>query len=173
MKTTHLLSVMKVLTWFALIFIVFNTINVIIALFFSIFTDTIGSKAILNGFNFNDLKEHGNAIHIFGIFLVLGFHLLRIYTFYLILKIMNNLKIEHPFNEDIAKLISLISYVTFGLGFLAIIGSRFEKYLLSKQIMIDIDWNTIDYMYLAGVIFIIALVFKRGIEIQTENELTV
>jgi len=30
-----------------------------------------------------------------------------------------------------------------------------------------------EFIFLAGVVFVIAQVFKKGVEIQTENELTV
>jgi hypothetical protein len=33
--------------------------------------------------------------------------------------------------------------------------------------------GTGEFLFLAGIVFVIAQIFKRGIEIQTENELTV
>ncbi|MCG7860416.1 DUF2975 domain-containing protein, partial [Flavihumibacter sediminis] len=70
------------------------------------------------------------------------------------------------------------SYVSFGIGLFANWGTRYTDWLEQQ----GISMPEIQYMGLGGadvwlfmgvVLFVIALIFKRGIEIQTENDLTV
>ncbi len=40
-------------------------------------------------------------------------------------------------------------------------------------IKFELDCGSSEFLFMAGIIFIIALIFKRGVEIQSENELTI
>ncbi|MBN2635649.1 MAG: DUF2975 domain-containing protein [Prolixibacteraceae bacterium] len=35
------------------------------------------------------------------------------------------------------------------------------------------SWNTGPFLFMAGLVFVISQIFKRGVEIQSENDLTV
>jgi hypothetical protein len=45
---------------------------------------------------------------------------------------------------------------------------------LSKQAGLSLqDWNGAEFLFVAGLVFIVSQIFKRGVEMQSENELTV
>ncbi len=44
---------------------------------------------------------------------------------------------------------------------------------MHRGVVTELHWESAGYLFMAGIIFIIALLFERGIEIQSENELTI
>ncbi len=70
-------------------------------------------------------------------------------------------------------LISQISQLALGAGILEIITAGYSKWLIKKGVSISESGGGAEFLFLAGVIFIIAEVFKKGVAIQTENDLTV
>ena len=53
-------------------------------------------------------------------------------------------------------------------------GAGFSKWLITQQrIVVNFDWSAQEFLLMAGVIFIIGLFYKRGIELQAENDLTI
>lgn len=106
--------------------------------------------------------------------------ILKAVLFYIIIKVLHNQKLDlsEPFKPGIGQSIFNMSYVSFGIGLFANWGTRYTDWLEQQ----GINMPEIQYMGLAGadvwlfmgvVLFVIALIFKRGIEIQTENDLTV
>ena len=75
-----------------------------------------------------------------------------------------------PFSQSIAKLISNIGYVSLVAGCIALIGTGISKWLTNQNVSINFDWSADEFLFMAGVVFIIGLFYKRGVEIQSENE---
>ena len=102
---------------------------------------------------------------------------LKALIFHWLVKIFLKLNLINPFSREISRLISKIGYVALGVGLLTVIAEAFAKGLIEKGLNLPgISQNVEgggEFLMFAGVIFIIAQVFKRGIEIQSENELTV
>ena len=77
----------------------------------------------------------------------------------------------------VASLITRIGLVAFGIGILTLVANSYCEWLMKNGITFpDLQQylgGGIEFILFAGVIFFIAQVFKRGIEIQSENELTV
>jgi hypothetical protein len=92
-------------------------------------------------------------------------------------KIFLKINLVKPFSEDVSRLISGIGYVALGIGILEQIVNKNCDWLAKQGVALP-DLQSVlgrggEFLLLGGIIFIIAQVFKRGIEIQTENELTV
>lgn len=102
---------------------------------------------------------------------------LQAYLFYLATRLFEKINLEKPFSEIVSKLILKISYVIFEIGILAIITTNYSERLHKKGIVLpDINEfvnSSSEYIFFAGIVYIIAQIFKRGIELQNENDLTV
>ena len=66
-----------------------------------------------------------------------------------------------------------ISIVALEIGILAIISNAYAKWLMKSGVEVIYESNSTEFLFLAGIVFVIAQIFKRGLEIQNENELTV
>jgi hypothetical protein len=102
---------------------------------------------------------------------------LKAYMFYVVVKIFLKINFVHPFGTKVGSLIAKISYVALAIGILALIATEYSDWFNKKGILLPTlppyVLGSSEFIFFAGIIFIISLVFKRGIEIQSENELTV
>jgi hypothetical protein len=85
--------------------------------------------------------------------------------------------LSRPFNTFVAKQISKISYATFFIGILSYIAQQTAKLLQRNGFVTDnLNQFWVDgqaFIFMGAVIYIIATIFKKGVEIQNENDLTV
>jgi hypothetical protein len=108
---------------------------------------------------------------------VLFISLLKAYLFYMVIRLLSKLNLSKPFNSFVSEQIIRISYCTFSIGILSYIARQIAKSLQHYGYVIDNlnqFWSDSQaFILMAAVIYIIATIFKRGVEIQNENDLTV
>lgn len=108
---------------------------------------------------------------------ILFISFLKAYLFYIVIRLISSLNLEKPFNSYVAGQISLLSYCTFSVGIISYIGQQIAKNMPHYGIEVDVlnpFWADSEaFILMAAVIYVIAAIFKRGVEIQNENELTV
>ncbi len=94
---------------------------------------------------------------------------------YIVFELLSRLKLQTPFSMDVAIKLERIAYLLLGIWIVSSIFWKTYIYYLAKETGIQLAPNNSgdEYLFLAAMIYIISQVFKRGIEIQTENELTI
>ncbi|MBL7935814.1 MAG: DUF2975 domain-containing protein, partial [Bacteroidia bacterium] len=108
---------------------------------------------------------------------VLAISILKTLLFYVVIMLLIKLDLEKPFNRYVADKITAMSYYTLSIGLISFIAQQSAKNLMHHGYEIDVlnqFWADSEaFILMAAVIYVIASIFKRGVEIQTENELTV
>ena len=106
--------------------------------------------------------------------------ILRAILFYLIVKILydKKLNLAQPFNKEVGRFILNVSYLSFGIGLFSFWGTRYTGWLITKGVnMPAIESLRIGgadvWLFMGVTLLVIGQIYKKGIEIQTENELTV
>lgn len=102
---------------------------------------------------------------------------LKAYLFYMVIVLISKLDLLKPFNSFVATQITNISYCTFSIGLLSFIAQQSAKNLMHH----GFETNTLNqfwedssaFILMAAIVYVIATIFKRGVEIQNENDLTV
>lgn len=79
----------------------------------------------------------------------------------------------NPFKMEVAHTLERISYVLFGTWVVGKVGNAYTGWLLKITGELFGSWVSGEFVLMAGLVYIISQVFKRGVEIQNENELTV
>jgi hypothetical protein len=108
---------------------------------------------------------------------VLFIAVLKARLFYAVIQLQYKLDLTKPFSSFVAKKISQISYYTFSTGMLSYLARESARnlshhgYEMDKLSQFWVDSQA--FILMAAVIYIIAIIFKKGIEIQNENDLTV
>lgn len=101
----------------------------------------------------------------------------KAHMFYLMILVFLKINLVHPFSKEVSKKISEISYMAFQIGLTIIVAAAYFKWLQKRSFDIpSLDGyigGAFEYLLMASLIYAIAQVFKRGVEIQSENELTV
>jgi hypothetical protein len=85
---------------------------------------------------------------------------------------LSKLNLEKPFSSRVQGLMQQISYSIFYLWIIAIVHNAHVRYI-AKRYDFSMNLFSSDFIFLAGIIFIFAQIVKRGIELQSENDLTI
>lgn len=114
----------------------------------------------------------------YGIYsFILAIAMLKAYLFYVVIELVSKLSLSKPFSEYVADKINKISYYTFSIGLVSYIGKETAKHFEHRGIELDAlnkFWADSEaFILMAAVIYVISQIFKRGIEIQNENDLTI
>lgn len=127
-----------------------------------------------------DLSEmyKSSRLAFFGIYsFILTISILKACLFYIVVNLMHKMDLSKPFNTFVARQIKLISYYTLSIGLLSSIASQLAINLMHHGFATDNlnrFWTDSQAFILMGaVIYIIATIFKKGVDIQDENDLTV
>jgi len=108
---------------------------------------------------------------------VLIVSILKAALFYIVIELLLKLDLSKPFNRFVSKKISQISYFTFSIGILSYIAREVTQKLSVNGYEIDsLSHFWVDsqaFILMAAIIYVIAQIFNRGIEIQNENDLTI
>jgi hypothetical protein len=91
--------------------------------------------------------------------------------------LVSKIDLSKPFNNFVSNQILHISYYTFSIGLISYIGQNSYENLDHRDLItenLDPFWaDSQAFILMAAVVYIIAIIFKKGIEIQNENDLTV
>jgi len=114
----------------------------------------------------------------FGIYsFILIVSILKACLFYIVIRLMHKMDLSKPFNVIVARQILQISYYTLSIGLLSYIARQLVEDLTHRGFVTDNlnqFWADCQAFILMGaVIYIIATIFKKGVDIQNENELTI
>jgi hypothetical protein len=114
----------------------------------------------------------------FGMYsFILVISIMKAFLFYIVLKLVHQIDLSKPFNEFVSKQILQISYYTLSIGLLSYIARQSAKNLQHHGYVIDNlnqFWaDSQAFILMAAVIYLIATIFKTGVEYQEELEETV
>lgn len=108
---------------------------------------------------------------------ILIISILKAYLFYEVILLISKLDLAKPFNSYVATRITKISYYTLTIGLISYLARQTAKNLLHREYEIaplNPFWaDSQAYILMAAVIYVIATIFSKGVEIQNENDLTV
>lgn len=108
---------------------------------------------------------------------IISISILKAVLFYIVIRLMHRMKLSKPFDSFVATQISRISYYTLFIGLLSYIARQTAKNIHHHGIATDNlnqFWaDSQAFILMGAVIYIIATIFKKGVELQNENDLTV
>jgi hypothetical protein len=108
---------------------------------------------------------------------ILVIAILKAVLFYVVIRLVSKIDLSKPFNSFVSRQISQISYYTLSIGLLSYIARQSAKNLVHCGFVTDNlnqFWTDSQaFILMAAVIYVIATIFKKGIDIQNENDLTV
>lgn len=108
---------------------------------------------------------------------ILAVALLKVYLFYVVILLVSTFNMDSPFNTNVVKRIRTISYAALAIGIIIVVARKVSNWYGHY----GYDTSQLDYLWsdgqafvlMAAVIYMVATIIKRGVDIQTENDLTV
>ena len=170
-KTEKLLTIMNILAWVVFIGLLIKAGSIIISYFVSISNDE-AAKNLYRGLDLSAYK-HQNFWHY--TFLV-GYKVIlcvtQAYIAFLLTSLLTRLNISKPFNADVVKLLQKISYSILCVWLVAMV-HNIHLAILGKMYGLSTTYISGEFIFLAVIVYILAQMFKRGVELQQEQDLTV
>lgn len=175
-RTDILIKFLQVISWITFIGLCVQCGALLFNFIFTQF-NSVAAKDLYLGLDLSSLFGQ-NEIY-FGLLFSFAIVVtaIKAYLFFLITQIFSSLNLVKPFSEAVSKLIAHISYYTFSIGLIGAIAHQYAQSLVKRGYDVDAVgqfWNDYSaFLMMAAVIFVIAQIFKKGLELQAENDLTV
>lgn len=167
---------LHVIAWIIFIGLCIEAGALVVNFVFSVYNPDVISK-LYQKLNLMDMFNQDPWIFYQVYSLILSVSILKAYLFYLVVLMLLKLDLLKPFSTWVADKITQISYITFSIGILSYIAKETCKRLSKQNIdvsMLDQFWTDSQaFILMAAVIYIIATIFQKGVELQNENDLTV
>ncbi|SNR95158.1 Protein of unknown function [Belliella buryatensis] len=142
------------------------------------FFNPVVAKNLYEGLDLYGLLKENYWYYLGAVSFMIIIQVLKAVIFLLMIKIFLAINLKQPFSLTIFNLIEKISYVSLQVGILTIFSSHYFKWLAKRGFDLPpvspaYVSGAFEYLFMAALIYALAQVFKRGTEIQSENELTV
>lgn len=117
----------------------------------------------------------GVYLGMYSFILTLAF--LKAYLFYIVIRLLSKLDLAQPFNTFVSEQITQLSYYTLSIGLISYIARQVARGLNPNEFDVaplEKFWaDSQAFILMAAVIYVISVIFARGVELQEENDLTV
>ncbi len=178
--TKQVLKILYVLSWILFIGVCIDAGGSIFSAFYTLVINPVNAATFWEGNDLSGLYKYDPG-HFFAETLLISIAaVMKACIFYLITKILHDKKLNmsQPFSKEVRLFIIKLSCLAFGIGLFTGWGVKYTEWLVQKGVkMPDTQHLRLEgadvWLFMSIILFVIAQIFKRGIEIQTENELTV
>jgi hypothetical protein len=175
-KNDFIFTGLSVVAWVIFIGLCIEAGALIVNFVFSLFKPEVLHN-LYQKLDLSDMYNRSKWVF-FGIYsFILFISILKAYLFYIVIMLISKLDLLKPFNIDVANDITRMSYITFSIGLISYVAQQTVNHLLHRGFEIstlDQFWaDSQAFVLMSAVIYVIAAIFSKGVEIQNENDLTV
>jgi hypothetical protein len=171
---------LNILSWIIFIGLCIEAGAIIFNVFYTLLVNNTGTSQFYKNIDLAALFQFDKGYYVAVVSIMSIVAVLKAIIFYLIIKIQSDKKIslERPFTQDVAKFIFTSSMFTLFIGFFCIMGANYTDRFIKQGVQMP-DLEALQFtgadvwLFMAVTLFLIAQIIKKGIEIQSENELTV
>lgn len=139
-----------------------------------------GSQYFWDGADLSGMLAYDKGYFMVISLLMIIVSVFKTLMFYWIIKILhdNKLDMRQPFNKEVCRFIFKLSYASLAIGLFSGWAAGYSEWFIKKGVLMpSLESMHVDgagaWWFIAIILFVIGHIFKRGIEIQAENELTV
>ncbi len=147
---------------------------------FTSFFNPDAAKKFWSQLDLSGLYQYSQSRFIMVTSIMVIASILKALMFYFIVKVFYDRKVDisNPFNDVGIKFIKKLAYLSIGIGLFSFWGTKLVNNLVTEGVKIPaIQYLRIDgadvWLFMGVILLVLARVFKKGIEIQNENDLTV
>lgn len=170
-RTEKLLKIMNILAWIVFVGLMIQAGAVAISFFVSI-SNPDAAKNLYQGLDLFAYRQQ-NFLHYS---LLVGYtvfmYVVEAYIAFQMTRLLSGLNISKPFTMEVVILMQSISYSIVIVWIIAMI-YNIHAGILEKIYGLSAKLISGNFLFLAGIVYVFAQMFRRGVELQTENELTV
>lgn len=179
-STNLILKFLQIIAWLVFVGLCMEAGGFLFNTFYTLFYNPIGAEFFWNKLNFLNLYNFDKGYFTIFVFLLSIVVVFKAILFYLIIGLFNNksISINKPFNNVVQKFLINIACVSLFISILSHMAFKYFLWFQLKNIilpsmhLLPISGHDV-WFFMSIVLFVIAQVFKKAIEIQQENDLTI
>lgn len=171
-RTGQLLAVMLILAWVAFVGFMIEAGAVLVSYGVSC-VNAEAAKNLYKGLDLYGLRQFNLWYYTGSVCFLVVLSLLKALVSWLVITTLSRFNLQNPFTMGVAKRLETISYISFGIWLVTLLSNVYTGWLLKITGKLHGNWLSGEFIYMVGLVFVISQVFKRGVEIQSENDLTV
>lgn len=171
-RTEQILTVMRILAWVAFIGFMIEAGVVLVSYGFSCFNPD-AAKNVYRGINLYNLRQFNFWHYTLSVSFMMALSIMKSWVSFLVIKTLSKFNLKNPFTMEVAKRLEKISYVAFGTWLVSMLSNAHTSWLMRITEELHGNWISGEFIFAVGLVFVISQVFQRGVEIQSENDLTV
>ncbi len=179
-STKQILNILYVISWVIFIGVCVEAGGFIVNAFVTLVFKPLNAQYFWQEIDLSGLYKHDPGYFFVETLLMSIVAVMRALLFYLIVKILHDKKLNlaKPFNREMGRFIFNVSYLALGLGLFSFWGVKYTEWLVTLGVnMPDVHYLRLGgadvWLFMGVTLYVIAQIFKRGIEMQEENDLTV
>ncbi|MBN8686176.1 MAG: DUF2975 domain-containing protein [Chitinophagales bacterium] len=179
-KKDYLLIVLHILSWIIFVGLCIEAGGFLFNTLYTLFYNSAGAanfwmKSDLSAvFNFSQ----SHFITLTAVMVIAS--VLKAILFYVIVKLFHDKKLDlsAPFNESFGRGLYTLSYLTAGISLFTFWGTNFSGFLIKEGVALpslqELRFAGADvWLFMCVTLLVFARIFKKGITIQNENQLTI
>ncbi len=178
--TQEKLKALYILSWIIFVGVCIEAGGIITNAFFTLLLNPVGARHFWQEVDLTSLYKYDPGYFFVETLLMSIVAVMRVAIFYQIVKTLHDkkLNLSQPFNRAIERCIFKIAYMSLLIGLFSWYGVKYAVWFVKQGVQMP-DVQTLRlggadvWLFMGVILYIVAQIFKRGIEIQTENELTV
>lgn len=178
--TKEILIGLYILSWIIFIGLGIEAGGYIFNAVYTLSVDSIPTGYFWKEIDFSSLYAYDPGYFVVIISLIIIAAVLKALMFYLVVKILHdrNLSLSKPFSRKMRTFLLSLSFLSLGIGLFSDWTIKYSEWLVTQGVkMPDILYLRLGgadvWLFMGIMLLIIAQIFKRGMEIQSENDLTI
>jgi ABC-type uncharacterized transport system fused permease/ATPase subunit len=171
-RTQQVLTVMLILAWIVFIGFMIQAGAILFSYGLS-FVNPGAAKDLYRGLNLFNLRQFNFGYYTLAVSFLAALSVMKSWISFLVIKILTKFSLQNPFTVEVAGRLENISYMALGIWLVTMLSNAYTGWLLKRTGELHGNWLSGEFIFMVGLVFIISKVFRRGVEIQSENDLTI
>ncbi len=173
-RTEKILSVLRVLAWMAMIGYAINLGSQLFSFIVSFFNPVAAKQIPGTGPNLENLMYYDFGWYVYAMSFVMIISAMLVYLWLVVIKLLTKLNLETPFTFEVAEKLERIAYWLFAIWVAGVLGENYVHWISKRMGQeLNIVHAVNEYLFTAGIIYIISQIFRHGVELQEENQQTI
>lgn len=171
-RTTRILATMRAIAWIVFICLMVETGLFLTTYVVSCYSMEAASR-MYRGMELYDLMVFDFRHYTATAILRIAYTALKTWAAYLTVSALSDVSLANPFTLSIARLLERISITLLAGGIVAIVNNGHAQWLMENLGVHSWEMAIEGFLVTAGLVYIIAKIFRRGVELQSEHDLTI
>lgn len=171
-RTQKILRILGILAWAACFGLIVQGVSTFLSFIVSI-QEAKASSNLYRGLDLSALREFSMLHYNLTVIYLVLIAFMKAAIAWMLAKALDTVKAQSPFSEKMARVLERISLVLLCLAIISFVHNIHSTWLW-KVSNLEIERGPLpEYLFMALLVYALSQVYKRGVEIQSENELTV